>query len=139
MVGFDGSDHSAAALEYAFEEAARRQAGLRAIHTWQMPVVGPGATVYTPLVEDILAAERRVSTDTLAPWREKYPRIEVEQTLVCGHPVGVIYEASADADLVVVGCRGLGRFGSAVLGSVSHGVLHHARCPVAVLRAREEA
>ena len=59
--------------------------------------------------------------------------------MVCGHPVGVICEASAAADLVVVGSRGLGRFGSAMLGSVSHGVLHHARCPVAVVRAAGEA
>ncbi|MEU8203657.1 universal stress protein [Streptosporangium sp. NPDC049046] len=139
VVGFDGSDHSAVALEYAFEEAARRGAGLRAIHTWQMPVVGPGALVYTPLVEDILAAQQNLCTDTLTAWREKYPRVEVEQTLVCGHPVGVICEASATADLVVVGSRGLGRAGSALLGSVSHGVLHHARCPVAVVQARGEA
>ncbi|WP_440107377.1 universal stress protein [Streptosporangium sp. H16] len=139
VVGFDGSDHSAVALEYAFEEAARRGAGLRAIHTWQMPVVGPGALVYTPLVEDLLAAERQVCAGTLTPWREKYPQVEVEQTLVCGHPVGVLCEASAAADLVVVGSRGLGRFGSAMLGSVGHGVLHHARCPVAVVRARGEA
>ncbi|MFB9681118.1 universal stress protein [Streptosporangium vulgare] len=139
VVGFDGSDHSAVALEYAFEEALRRGARLQAIHTWQMPAVGPGALVYTPLVEDLLTAEQHVATDTLTPWREKYPRVEVEQTLVCGHPVGVICEASAAADLVVIGSRGLGRFGSAVLGSVSHGVLHHARCPVAVVRARGEA
>ncbi|MEU4541331.1 universal stress protein [Streptosporangium sp. NPDC023825] len=139
VVGFDGSDHSAVALEYAFEEAARRGARLQAVHTWQMPVVGPGALIYTPLVEDVLAAERQVCAGTLTPWREKYPRVEVEQTLVCGHPAGVLCEASAAADLVVVGSRGLGRFGSAVLGSVGHGVLHHARCPVAVVRARGEA
>ncbi|GAA4208825.1 universal stress protein [Streptosporangium oxazolinicum] len=139
VVGFDGSDHSVVALEYAFEEAVRRGAGLRAIHTWQMPVVGPSALVYTPLVEDLLVAEQQVCVDALSPWRERYPRVEVERTLVCGHPVGVICEASAGADLVVVGSRGLGRFGSAVLGSVSHGVLHHARCPVAVVRGRGEA
>ncbi|GAA2987322.1 universal stress protein [Streptosporangium longisporum] len=139
VVGFDGGDHSEAALEYAFEEAARRGAGLQAIHTWQMPVAGPGAFVYTPLVEDILAAERHVCADTLTAWREKYPGVDVEQRLVCGHPVGVLCDASAAADLVVVGSRGLGRFGSAVLGSVGHGVLHHARCPVAVVRARGEA
>ncbi|MFD8559495.1 universal stress protein [Streptosporangium canum] len=44
----------------------------------------------------------------------------------------------AAADLAVVGSRGLGRVGSAVLGSVGHGVVHYARCPVAVVRARKE-
>ncbi|MEV4251128.1 universal stress protein [Streptosporangium canum] len=139
VVGFDGSAHAAAALEYAFEEAARRGARLHAIHTWQMPVVGQGATVYTPLFEEISAAGRRVAADVLTPWREKYPQVEVEETAVCGHPVAVICEASERADLAVVGSRGQGRVGSAVLGSVSHGVLHHARCPVAIVRAREEA
>jgi nucleotide-binding universal stress UspA family protein len=139
VVGFDGSAHSETALEYAFEEATRRQARLHAIHTWQMPVVGPGATVYTPLIEDIRAAERLIFMDVLTPWREKYPQIEVEETLVCGHPVGVICEASAAADLVVIGSRGLGRFGSAMLGSVGHGILHHAHCPVAVVRVAGEA
>jgi nucleotide-binding universal stress UspA family protein len=139
VVGFDGSAHSAAALEYAFEEAARRQADLHAIHTWHLPTVGPGAIVYAALMEDIRAAERRFAAETLTAWWEKYPQIKVKETVACGHPVGVICEASAAADLVVVGSRGLGRFGSAVLGSVSHGVLHHAHCPVAVVRAAGEA
>ncbi|MET8340171.1 universal stress protein [Streptosporangium canum] len=139
VVGFDGSAHAAAALEYAFEEAARRDARLHAIHTWQMPVVGQGATFYAPLVEEIFAAEERVAADTLGPWREKYPQVRVEETVVCGHPVAAVCEASEAADLAVVGSRGLGRVGSAVLGSVGHGVLHYARCPVAVVRARREA
>ncbi|MEU7986436.1 universal stress protein [Streptosporangium canum] len=139
VVGFDGSAHAAAALEYAFEEAARRGARLHAIHAWQMPVLGQGATLYAPLVEEIFANEERVAADTLGPWREKYPQVEVEETAVCGHPVAAVCEAAEAADLAVVGSRGLGRVGSAVLGSVGHGVLHYARCPVAVVRAREEA
>ncbi|MEU9836460.1 universal stress protein [Streptosporangium sp. NPDC048047] len=139
VVGFDGSAHSVAALEYAFEDAARRGARLHAVHTWQMPVVGPGATAYTPLIEEIAASERHIIKDALAPWRDKYPQVEVTETVVCGHPVAVIRDASRNADLVVVGSRGLGRAGSALLGSVSHGVLHHSHCPVAVVRARGEA
>ncbi|GAA2899080.1 universal stress protein [Streptosporangium fragile] len=139
VVGFDGSAHSTAALAYAFGEAARRGARLHAVHTWQMPVMGPYAPAYPPLTEDVFEAERHVAVEALAPWRERFPAVKVEETVVCGHPAAVICEASADADLVVVGSRGLGRLGSAVLGSTSHGVLHHAHCPVAVVRAGEEA
>ncbi|MFC4059241.1 universal stress protein [Planomonospora corallina] len=138
VVGFDGSEHSAAALRYAFAEAVRRGAVLHAVHTWQMPVLGAGATAYTPLVEDIFAAERQVAEETLAPLREEYPQVTVEKTVICGHPVLTLSDESKKADLVVVGSRGLGALGSAVLGSVSHGVLHHAHCPVAVVRARKE-
>ena len=50
-------------------------------------------------------------------------------------PVNALSDASATADLVVVGSRGMGAIGSALLGSVSRGVLHHAHCPVAVVRS----
>ncbi|WP_420819228.1 universal stress protein [Nonomuraea lactucae] len=61
---------------------------------------------------------------------------------VCDHPVAAHLTAATTADLVVVGSRALGGFTSAVLGSVSHGVLHHVTCPVAVVpprRARSRA
>ncbi|MEV7012538.1 universal stress protein [Streptosporangium sp. NPDC051022] len=138
VVGFDGSPASEAALEYAFQEAARRGARLRALHTWQLPFIAASATAYTPLVEDISEGERRLAAETLAPWQDKYPQVELQETVLYGHPVLALGEASATADLVVVGSRGLGGLGSAVLGSVSHGVLHHADCPVAVVRARGE-
>ncbi|GAA3112814.1 universal stress protein [Streptosporangium carneum] len=139
VVGFDGSPGSEAAVAYAFEEAALRKARLQAIHTVQAPVLGPYAAAYAPLVDDSLEMEKRLAAEALVPWRERYPQVEVRQTVVIGHPVAVLCEASEAADLVVVGSRGLGALGSAVLGSVSHGVLHHAHCPVAVVRPGEQA
>nr|BFE79293.1 hypothetical protein GCM10020093_018940 [Planobispora longispora] len=62
----------------------------------------------------------------------------MEESTVCDHPVPVLSDASRQADLVVVGSHGRGGFSSAVLGSVSHGVLHRAHCPVAVVRPGKE-
>ncbi|MBB4919803.1 universal stress protein [Streptosporangium saharense] len=139
VVGFDGPPAPEAVFRYAFEEAVMRKAALHAVHTVQAPVLGPYAAAYTSLIDDAFVTEKRLAAETLEPWRERYPQVEIRQTVVIGHPVAVLCEASQTADLVVVGSRGLGRVGSAALGSVSHGVLHHARCPVAVVRPRGEA
>ncbi|GIH96299.1 universal stress protein [Planobispora siamensis] len=138
VAGFDGSEHSEAALEYAFTQARLRGCRLRAVHAWQMPMVSPYALGYSPVVKGLYRDEAEVVRQYLAPWREKYPDIEVEEAAVCDHPVRALSDASRRADLVVVGSRGLGGFGAAVLGSVGHGVLHRAHCPVAVVRPREE-
>ncbi|GLW07006.1 universal stress protein [Microtetraspora sp. NBRC 13810] len=133
VVGIDGSEHSRAALAYAFGEAALRGARVHAVHTWFVPYMGVAATAYATVTDDIIDAEQRVTREALAPWRERFPGVPVRETVECGHPVAVICDASAGADLAVVGSRGLGRLESAVVGSVSHGVMHHARCPVAVV------
>ncbi|MER7210481.1 universal stress protein [Streptosporangium sp. NPDC000239] len=139
VVGLDGPPAPEAVFRYAFEEAVMRKAVLHVVHTVQTPVLGPYAEAYTSLIDDAFVTEKRVAAETLEPWRERYPQVEVRRTVVIGHPVAVLCEASQTADLLVVGSRGLGRVGAAVLGSVSHGVLHHARCPVAVVRPRGEA
>ncbi|WP_370028419.1 universal stress protein [Planotetraspora sp. GP83] len=72
----------------------------------------------------------------LAPWRDKYPGVEVIESAVRGHPGHVLAAASRGAELVVVGSRGLGGIAGALLGSVGHAVLHHAHCPVAVVGSR---
>ncbi|WP_424527939.1 universal stress protein [Sphaerisporangium viridialbum] len=134
-VGHDGSPESEAALEYAFEEAHLRGARLRAVYAWQMSVYLPMFASYTPDLERVYDMGKRAAKEQLAPWHEKYPQVEVRDAMVRTHPVEALSEASSQADLVVVGSRGRGAIGSAVLGSVSHGVLHHAYCPVAVVRA----
>ncbi|MEV7965939.1 universal stress protein [Sphaerisporangium sp. NPDC088356] len=135
-VGHDGSPESEAALEYAFEEAYLRGARLHAIYAWQTSVYLPMFASYTPDLERVYDMGKRAAKEQLAPWREKYPQIDVLDAMVRTHPVEALSEASSKADLVVVGSRGRGALGSAVLGSVSHGVLHHSYCPVAVVRSR---
>ncbi|MGW2222277.1 universal stress protein [Nonomuraea sp. NPDC001684] len=72
----------------------------------------------------------------VVPWRQANPDLVITEEQPCEHPVSALVRAAGTADLVVVGSRGLGGFASAVLGSVGHGVLHHAACPVAVVRPR---
>ena len=72
-------------------------------------------------------------TEALAGWTQKYPGVDVRQSVVHAHAVPALVEHSARAQLLVVGSRGRGGFAGLLLGSVSHGVLQRATCPVAVV------
>ncbi|WP_326639846.1 universal stress protein [Streptosporangium sp. NBC_01755] len=123
VVGVDGSTECEPALGFAFEQAALRGCGLRAVYAWQ----AGGDT------DEIRRAQRRVAEDRLAGWRERFPAVEVVPDVTRARPVPTLLAASARADLLVVGSRGLGAVGAILLGSVSREILHHARCPVAVV------
>ncbi|MFI7154660.1 universal stress protein [Nonomuraea sp. NPDC050022] len=138
VVGYDGSEHSRAAMEYALEQARARGAELHVVYGWRMPMFSPYAAVAGSLLEDAFQQEVKAARERVAPWREDNPDIKITDAEVCEHPVAALIEASRTADLVVVGSRGLGPFASAMLGSVSHGVLHHVTCPVAVVRPQED-
>ena len=138
VVGYDGSEHSETAMEYAVEQARARQARLHVLYAWQLPVFSPYAAGYNSLLEKAFEHEVRAAAERVVPWREKNPDVEITDEQLCEHPAGALIKAAATADLVVVGSRGLGGLASAVLGSVGHAVLHHVACPVAVVRPREE-
>lgn len=127
VVGLGLAEDPAPALGHAFAAAAARGARLRVLHAWR-PAAGSGADVH-------LAANGRYDrlAAALAPWRGRDPDLKVVEDVVTGHPVQMLAQASAEADLVVVGSRGR----SFPLGSVGHGVVHHAHCPVAVVRPRD--
>ncbi|MGI5231369.1 universal stress protein [Actinoallomurus sp. CA-142502] len=134
-VGVDGPPLGDPALAFAFEEAGLRGARLRAVHVWSDPgAVDLGGM--TPLVydADVIGVEHtRRLNDALAVWRDKYPDVEVVTEVVHGRPVRILSGVSARCDLLVVGSRGRGGFAGLILGSVSHGLLHHAHCPLAVV------
>lgn len=138
VVGYDGSEHAEAAMEYAIEQARRRDAELYVAYGWTMPAYSPYAVAYNSLIEDVMQEEARAARERVVPWREKNLDVRITDGYACEHPVSLLIEASKQADLVVVGSRGRGGLAAAVLGSVSHGVLHHVICPVAVVRPRTE-
>jgi nucleotide-binding universal stress UspA family protein len=133
VVGIDGSPTSEAALAFAFEAADLRGVPLVAVHTWtdyQME-----STMTAVLEGDAIDAdEHRLLAERLAGWGEKYPDVPVQRLVTRYRPARTLVEQSAHAQLVVVGSRGRGGFVGMLLGSVSHALLHHAGCPVAVVR-----
>jgi nucleotide-binding universal stress UspA family protein len=137
VVGDDGSDDSEAALRYAVEQARVRGLPLHVVFAWQMPIAPPLAAGYSILMESAREQDIRRAAERVAPWQENNPDVRIVGEQVVGHPADVLIRSGGTADLVVVGSRGLGGFASAVLGSVSHAVLHHVTCPIAVVRPRE--
>lgn len=136
LVGVDHSGESALALRYAFETAALRDAWVRAVHVWTMPS-SRFAGAYAATIREAAAAAAGRLAGAVAPWRERFPGVRVVEEAPAGHTVGELVTRSSRADLLVVGARSNcgGHYGLH-LGSVSHGVIHHADCPVAVVRAR---
>src|SRR5699024_1525659 len=129
VVGVDGTDHSAAAVEAAVQEADRRGARLVAVHAWSdVPVAAyPVIDMRTRYDKDRIA--RTVLSEQLAGYRSEYPDLVVEQVVVMDQPVAALVDRSDGAQLVIVGSRGRGGFTGMLLGSTSHKVLRSARRP----------
>ncbi|GGS28363.1 universal stress protein [Actinokineospora fastidiosa] len=135
VVGVDGTPASEAAIAYAFGAAALRGARLVAVHTWS-EVMLSGRWRALPDADRTAAgaAAARLLDDWIAPWTPRYPLVAVERVVRCDRPVRALVEHAEGAALVVVGTRGTGEFTAMGLGSTSQAVLHHAPCPVAVVR-----
>jgi len=137
IVGVDGSDHSEQALEWAVKEAAIRHAPLTVLavhevasnHWTGHPVIYPADQ---PEVEKIRQAAQEATQKVVDQAGEPGPA-SVTVRAVSGLAASELIDATADADLVVVGSRGGGGFAKLMLGSVSSKVVHHAHSPVAVI------
>ena len=133
VVGVDGSSGSDAVIAFAFEAAASRRVALVVMHTWSDVTVEPEITAQ--LGWDAMRADaRRMLSERLDAWTQKYPDVHVDQMITRDRPAAELLQQAARAQLVVVGAGGRGEFGGLLLGSVSHAVLHRAPCPVAVVR-----
>lgn len=131
VLGVDGSVGMPAALEFAFEYADRHHRPVRAVSCWHHDLL---EVTPWPQAHDGPGIAETWLADTLIGWQHKYPNVPVRRDVVHEHPVAGLVAASAGHDLLVVGSHG--QHAVARIGSVSQGVLHHARCPVAVVHPR---
>jgi nucleotide-binding universal stress UspA family protein len=124
------------AIGFAFEEAMLRQARLRAVHAWplflpEMRLSGterPGADA-----REVTSEAAAWLADLLTFWRQKYPEVEVAEDVLHAHPGRVLADASARADLVVLGRNTAEDSPNPGTGAVTHAVLSHGHGPVAVV------
>lgn len=133
VVGVDGSASSKAALSWAIRQAKDTGAVVDAVIAWEFPTTYGYPMPGTPGVDfEELAAE--VITDAIAEVSGVGGPVKIRSKIVEGNPAQVLLKESAGADLLVVGSRGHGGFVEALLGSVGQHCVHHATCPVVVLR-----
>jgi nucleotide-binding universal stress UspA family protein len=133
VVGVDGSADTEAAIEFAFDEAARRGAAVHAVHASD-----PGAVLAMPYLPEDMLNGLRESTATafaaqLTQHADAHPDVDVSFELLHGSAASTLLAQSAGADLLVLGSHRHSNVATRLLGSTSHAALHHAPCPVAIV------
>ncbi|MEU5095506.1 universal stress protein [Streptomyces sp. NPDC020996] len=137
VVGQQGDpEDSAETLRFAFETAAARGATVRAVRAWTLPPVfaySPGSLELLDEAGGLEPYEKKALAAALEPLRERFPGVPVVEHVEMGSAGQVLLSVAARAQLMVVGRRAHRTAVGARIGSVAHGVLHHAGCPVAVV------
>ena len=142
VVGIDGSEAAARAVEFAVDHVARHGGTLVGVHaTTGMPVdamapggmwgqgLGPG-----PDIDQLRTSADALVAESLAGPLARHPEVKAERVVSLERPAQALAEQAEGAALLVVGSHGHGAVRRALLGSVSHAMLHHAPCPLAVVR-----
>ena len=135
VVGVDGSHHSERALEWALKEGALRHTPVKVLSVQQAVAGFTGRAVAYPhdadQIEPTRAAAQEATDKVMARLGTRPESVTVEAIL--GIPAEVLVDASADAELLVVGSRGAGGFERLAMGSVGDQVSRHAQCPVVII------
>jgi nucleotide-binding universal stress UspA family protein len=140
VVGYDGSDHAKAAVEWGATEAVRRGVPLRLVHALGMPLIVSaygGPTRFEP-TDEIRGHATKVLAAAAERARGIQPSVVVETVTTLEDAPLALLRQSHPGDLIVVGTRGLGSVASMVVGSVSVRVATQASCPVVVVPTSDE-
>ena len=132
VVGVDGSPTSLRALEWAAREACLRGSTLEVVHSTflRQDALELDSVARLKIRESAILDEAVTKASALAPGIVVVGRL--------GDPPAaeLLVDVSKDAELLVVGSRGLGPFRAFTLGSVSQDCSHHARCPLVIVGPR---
>ncbi|HEX5770040.1 MAG TPA: universal stress protein [Nocardioidaceae bacterium] len=134
VVGVDGSEPAAAALEWAAGQSALERRPLTVVHACGLPGAMQDFEDIVANERGLMSVGRSIVREAVQDVRLADPTVGVESVVVMGHPETVLLEASETAELLVVGARGRGTVASALLGSVSAVVARESLCPVVIVR-----
>jgi nucleotide-binding universal stress UspA family protein len=132
VVGVDGSPASQGALEWAVGQGALTGAVVEAVTAWHFPATYGG---YPIVAQTDWQSNAQTIQDIAVKEALGHEATSLVRRVAQGHPVSVLLDAAAGADLLVVGSRGHGGFTGMLLGSVSEHVVAHAPCAVVVVKS----
>jgi len=130
VVGIDGSECSKVALRWATDYATRNELSLVLVTAWHWPMSYGVPVAYEGFdpEEDARKVVEAAKADVSLPLHR------IQGVIAQGQPGDVLVDAAKGAQLLVVGTRGHGGLAGALLGSTSTHCVHHASCPVTVVR-----
>lgn len=137
LVAVDGSPAARVATDWAAREAALHRLPLKVVHVVESPAVRMWPEMAIPV--EVTRRLERSGLEYLSAAMETAQRatpgqdLAITTELLTAAVLPTLIDLSKEARMIVVGCRGLGAIGRRLLGSVSWGLLHHAKCPVAVI------
>lgn len=133
VVGVDGSSEAEDAFHWAVNQSRLTGATLHVVYAWDPAAVValgvPPLVDWKPLEEAAAAVPANVVRKLLPEPGD----IHIETSTVRGSPARVLVDASEEAEMLVIGSRGLGGFKGMLLGSVGHHCAAHAHCPVVIV------
>lgn len=139
VVGYDGSDGSERALQWAAEEARLRGLPLQILSVWEEPMVdmgfGGGAIIDPNLAEVMKERGEQIAAQGLQMVADRGVHATAES--VVGPAASALVEASESADLIVTGSHSKRGVAEILLGSTSSQVATHSTCPTIVVRPAE--
>jgi len=136
VVGVDGFEPSTPALLWAIHQAKLTGAVVEAVTAWHIPA---GTGLVPPAdMPDYQDDARAVLCEAITEMAAIDPDVQVCPRVVEGRAGQVLVHAAEGADLLVVGSRGHSGFAEALLGSVGQFCVHHAPCPVVIMRGKHQ-